>query len=249
MYWDSEDLAHLLVLAGQAGCSAKSLGRQRTAEGWEADKWQCRLRLPNGSVSMVFWKGTGHNGKEPDAQELAHSCMAEAQTAQMGYGDYLSDFGMEDCPKTRAAFGKMEKQAGKFMDCLGPELSEAVREGSPEMIAQWFTERFAQSSGSARKKMARSAAAMATMLALGCEEDAGECKGLGIGMFMLACGELGAKEALSLAKEAQDSPMLKWKRANENSALFMAELQSLGEAQELDRAADRATARPVRSGI
>ena len=249
MYWDSEDLAHLLVLAGSVGCSAKSLGRMRTAEGWEADKWQCRLRLPNGSVSMVFWKGTGHNGKEPDAQELAHSCMAEAQTAEMGYRDYLSDFGMEDCAKSRSAFGKMERQANKFMGCLGPELAEAVRSGSPEMIAQWFTERFGQSSGGARKKMGRSAAAMATMLALGCEEDEAACKSLGIGMFKLACAELGAETALSLAEEALDSPMLKWKRANENSASFMAELRSLSEAQQLDRAAHQAKARQARSGI
>lgn len=93
------------------------------------DHYKCVLRAGRSRMTVYYSKGYGHNGAEPQADEVLDCLASDAsgyENAQ-GFEGWCSDFGYSaDSRKAEKTYHTVEKQAKKLKALLGDSAYKAL---------------------------------------------------------------------------------------------------------------------------
>jgi hypothetical protein len=93
------------------------------------DPWTVTLLSWRRRLTVPFYMGMGHNGKEPTAADVMHYLCSDAAGFDnaSGFEDWCSEYGYEtDSRKAEATYRQIERQAKRLRQFLGDEYEALV---------------------------------------------------------------------------------------------------------------------------
>ena len=91
----------------------------------QSDPWKVTLRMNGRQMTIPFFKGYGHGGAEPTAEEVLECLISDYSgwDSANDFKDWASDLGLDtDSRKTKRTYQQVEKQSRKLKNFLGQAL-------------------------------------------------------------------------------------------------------------------------------
>jgi hypothetical protein len=93
------------------------------------DHWKCKIRCGSHAMTLVFSKGSGHNGAKPTLEEVL-DCLASDGAGYenaRSFEEWASEYGYDtDSRKAERTYKAIAKQAEALKRVLGEELYKAL---------------------------------------------------------------------------------------------------------------------------
>ena len=95
---------------------------------FEGNHWKVALKRPNKQMTLYFSKGYGHNGKEPEVEEVLSCLISDADVFEYGFEDWAVSLGYDpDSRKAKRIWKTCFCQTNKLVNFLGNDLFEDLR--------------------------------------------------------------------------------------------------------------------------
>jgi len=97
-------------------------GQAELPEDFEGDPWKVVLRMKGRQLTVPFFKGYGHGGAEPTAEEVLHCLAMDALTCEHAWNfeDWAAELGYDpDSRKAEAVYRKVRRQTEKLRRWAG----------------------------------------------------------------------------------------------------------------------------------
>ena len=91
----------------------------------QSDPWKVTLRMNGRQMTIPFFKGYGHGGAEPTAEEVLECLISDYSgwDSANDFKDWASDLGLDtNSHKTKRTYQQVEKQSRKLKNFLGQAL-------------------------------------------------------------------------------------------------------------------------------
>lgn len=91
----------------------------------QSDPWKVTLRMNGRQMTIPFFKGYGHGGAEPTAEEVLECLISDYSgwDSANDFEDWASDLGLDtDSRKAERTYQQVEKQSRKLKNFLGQAL-------------------------------------------------------------------------------------------------------------------------------
>lgn len=100
----------------------------------DSDGWTCTLKRGRKRMTVPFYMGRGHAGKEPTAADVLACLLSDASSADSArdFGDFARDFGYDtDSRKAEAVYRACKRTSVKLHRFLGDRF-DALLEASAD---------------------------------------------------------------------------------------------------------------------
>ena len=103
-----------------------------SAAEWEKlDDWKknshhylCTVRYKGKSMTVPFWMGKGHMGKDPTCADVVSALVSDATAGELDYHDFISEFGHKDNRESMRVWKACEETLVSMRRVFGDELEK-----------------------------------------------------------------------------------------------------------------------------
>lgn len=94
----------------------------------DMDHWKCKITQGKHSMTLYFSKGYGHNGKEPQLDEVLDCLASDASSViNSDFEEWARDMGFdEDSRKAEKTYKTIERQSDKLQRLLGGDAYQTL---------------------------------------------------------------------------------------------------------------------------
>ena len=93
----------------------------------DSDGWTCILHNSKKQMTVNFYMGRGHHGKEPRVADVLNSLLLDSSALDMDFEDFCGNFGYNtDSRKAEKIYKDCLKSGRKLQSFLGDDFEEFI---------------------------------------------------------------------------------------------------------------------------
>lgn len=111
-----------------------SYGAPENPEFMDADGWTVTLEMAGRRMTTHFYKGYGHQGKEPTAEEVLECLVLDAAIENLSYEEWCAEYGYDsDSWRAEKIYAECLKQTEELRKFLGDKFYDLVEKGGVDI--------------------------------------------------------------------------------------------------------------------